>query len=126
FGSGGDAEGEGGVEEVGVRGGEDDVDLPQQVEGAAARHAVHRRDHGLPQVVGLRADVLAGIVRVPRPPARRLPVGGEVVLAEVVGAAPAAHRLLAVDANTESTVAGTGQHGATNVTAPPQRPPDVL
>ncbi len=50
------------VEERGVLGGDDELDLAEHVERAAAGHAVHRRDHRLPEVAALRADVVAGVV----------------------------------------------------------------
>ena len=50
------------VEERRVLGGDDELDLAEHVERAAARHAVDRRDHRLPEVARLRADVVAGVV----------------------------------------------------------------
>ena len=79
---GGHVEGEVGVEEGGVLGGDDEVDLAEHVEGAAAGDAVDGRDHRLPQVVALRPEVLAGVVeherrgpraRCGRPRGRRRP-----------------------------------------------------
>ena len=49
------------VEERGVVGGHDDVGLAEQVEGAAAGHAVHRRDHRLPALVAAWAEPAAGV-----------------------------------------------------------------
>src|SRR5258705_524409 len=51
-----------GVEERGVVGGNDELDFAEHVERAAARHAVHRRDHRLPQVATLGSDVGSGVV----------------------------------------------------------------
>ena len=45
------------VEEGRVLGRDDELDLAEHVERAAAGHAVDRRDHRLPEVARLRADV---------------------------------------------------------------------
>ena len=49
------------VEERGVLGGDDDVDLAEQVEGAAAGHAVHGGHHRLPALVGPGPEAAAGV-----------------------------------------------------------------
>ena len=63
---GGHAVGDVRVEEGRVVGGDDELDLAEHVERAAARHALHRRDDGLPAVHALRADVTARVVVHPR------------------------------------------------------------
>ena len=54
------------VEEDGVVAGDDELDLAEHVEGAAARHPLHGRDHRLPEVAALRADVAPWVVVHPR------------------------------------------------------------
>ena len=50
------------IEERGVLGGDDELDLAEHVEGTAARHALHGGDHWLPAVARLRSDVAARVV----------------------------------------------------------------
>ena len=50
------------IEERRVLGRDDDVGLAEHVERTTAGHAVHRRDHRLPQVVRLGADLGDGQV----------------------------------------------------------------
>ena len=96
------------VEERRVLGRDDELDLAEHVERAAARDAVHRRDHRLPQVARLRADLLAGIVEHPRRAS-----GSRCPLRLLLGVGVAvAHRLHAVDPGAERTLAGTRQHDA--------------
>src|SRR5262249_29358508 len=105
------------VEEGGVLGGDDELDLAQHVEGAAARDAVDGRDHGLPQVGALGTDVVAGIVEHERRAAGSDPVGiGRV-------AATATHLLHAVDAGAERLLARPGQDDATHVVMAPEAAP---
>ena len=85
------------VEERGVLGGDDDVDLAEQVERAAAGHAVHGRHHRLPALVGARAEAAAGV-----------DVGERVE--RVLEAALVGRHLVAVDARAERLVAGGGEH----------------
>ena len=86
------------VEERRVFRGDDDVDLAQDVEGAAARHAVHGGDHRLPEVVRPRADVLARVVEHERRRGRRadrLAARRRELVAHRLGAVdPGAERLL--------------------------------
>ena len=58
------------VEEGGAPLGDDEVALPEQVEGAAAGHAPHRGDDRLPQLVGLGPQ---SPTRVVEDPGRRVP-----------------------------------------------------
>ena len=94
------------IEERRVIGGDDRLDLTQQVEGAATGHPVHGGHDGLPAVRGLRADRQAGVVHHPRP-AR---LGDDI--------AP-------VDPRAERPVAAAGQHDGSHVLveaeASPQR-----
>src|SRR5205085_364595 len=101
-------------------------DLAEHVERSAARHAVHGRDHGLPEIVRLRADVLSGIVEVPRAVSSGFAVRSHRVVPDVVSAVPAAHHLFAIDADTECLLAGTGEHRTPHLAVAPHGTPDVL
>ena len=57
---GGHAVGDVRIEERRVVGGDDELDLAEHVERAAARHAVHGGDDRLPAVAALGSDVAAG------------------------------------------------------------------
>jgi hypothetical protein len=84
------------VEERGVIGGDDEVDLAEQVERAAARHAVDRGDDRLPTAVGAGSEQPAGIV---------VGEGRELVLDTAI-----ARDEVAVDARAERLVAARGEH----------------
>ena len=105
------------VEERGVLGGDDELDLAEHVEGAAAGHAVHGRDHRLPEVAALRADVVAGVVEHERRAAGADDVGVGGVVALV------AHLLHAVDAGAERLLAGAGEDDAAHVVVAAQAAP---
>ena len=95
------------VEEGRVLGRDDELGLAEHVERAAAGHAVDRRDHRLPEVARLRADVVARVVEHER----RAAAADDVGIGRVVGLA--AHLLHAVDAGAERLLAGAGEHDAT-------------
>ncbi len=82
------------VEEGGVVGGDEDVRLAEQVEGAPAGHAVDGGDHRLPAVVAARSEPAARI---------RIGQGVEAVLDPLVG-----RDLGAIDARAKSLVTGCG------------------
>ena len=94
------------VEERGVLGGNDELDLAEHVESAAAGDAVHGRDHRLPEIGALRADVVAGVVEHEGRAAGADDVGIGAVVTLV------AHLLHAVDAGAERLLAGAGQDDA--------------
>ena len=93
---GGHAEGEVGVEERGVLGGDDELHLAEQVEGARAGHAVDGGDDRLPAPVGLRAEPRPGVV-----PCERVELG------DAVGG-----DVRPVDAGAEGALARGGEHDA--------------
>ena len=85
--------------------GDQDVALAEKVEGATAGHAVYGGDHRLPEVVGLRAQPVAGIVVhevVGRAVQRRRVVQG-------------GKRLVAVNAHAKGLFAGPGQDDDVNL-----------
>ncbi len=88
-----------GVEERRVLRGDDEVRLPEKVEGAASRHPVHGGDDRLPQSLAARPDVLAGVL-----------VGVRV---EVVLRLGGGH-LAPVDPRAERSLTGPGQDDRTH------------
>ena len=110
------------VEERGLLGGDDEVDLPQQVEGAAACHAVDGTDDRLPQVARLRAEVFTRIVEHEGRGTGSY-VHGFAVLAHRVVTGGLAQGLVAVDTGAERLVAGSGQDDRPHVVVAPKGPP---
>ena len=106
------------IEERGVFGGDDELDLAQHVEGTAARHSLHRGDHWLPAVARLRSDVASRVVVHP----------GSGVAREVAGRHRVRVRLGdgfgAVDPGAEGFALG-GEHDAPHVVVVPDVVPDL-
>ena len=98
------------VEEGGMFGGDDEVHLAEDVERPPTGHAVDGGDDRLPQVVGLGADALAGIIEVPR----RV-VAGELARREVIEGPDA----LAVESGAEGLLTTAGEHHAADVVVLP-------
>jgi len=116
------AVGDVGVEEGGVLRRDDDVGLPEHVEGAAAGHAVDRSHHRLPHVVLLRVDEDAGVVvHEGRPDGPGRDGVGILVRRQVV----LGDRLVAVDPGAEGLVARPGQDHDAHVAVPAQTRPQL-
>jgi len=53
------------VEEGGISGADHYIAFVDEVEGASCGHAMHGGDHGLPALIELWADIVAGVMFVP-------------------------------------------------------------
>jgi 2-(1,2-epoxy-1,2-dihydrophenyl)acetyl-CoA isomerase len=104
------------VEEGGVLGRDDELNLTEQVEGATAGHPVDRGDHRLPQLArGLRRQQVDRIVRVHRGPADLPEVG--------IPARFTDRRIGAVEPGAERLVPGASENHDPDVVVFAQLPP---
>ncbi len=104
---------------------DDELDFTEHVERPTACHPVDRSDDRFPEVVGLRTDVVAGIVEVPgvgccvADPRR-------IRTTDIGFGFPVAHRLIAVDADAEGLFACASEHDTVDVVITPKASPNVL